>query len=453
MSKTEIPNRACIVGAGPGGLALTRAFMKLGIEFDCFERHSDVGGIWDQTNPGSPIYDSAHFISSKTQSHYVDQPMPDSYPDYPSNSQIHGYMQSFARNFGLYERVTFGTEIASTEKLDGGWRVTLANGDVRTYRWLVCANGTNWYPNIPEFEGTFDGDIRHAVTYRSLDEFRGRKVLIIGAGNSGCDIACDAAQTSDAAYISLRRGYHFIPKHIMGKPADVFAHEGPHMPMWLSQRVFAIMLRLINGDITRLGLPKPDHKVFESHPIVNTQLLHFLSHGDIHAKGDVARLDGDGVVFKDGSRELVDLIVLATGYTWHVPYVDTAHFDWAGGRPDLYMNLFSRKTPGLFALGFMETNGGAYKLFDQMADLIGQAIVGDRDNPKQAAKFAKLIEGDRPDLSGSVSYVASDRHATYVNVDAYRAYMSKLRKKMGWADVTEGSFEHLRVTAAAQTAA
>jgi len=440
------------VGAGPGGLALARTFMKLGVEFYCFERHSDVGGIWDQTNPGSPIYDSAHFISSKTLSHYTDQPMPDHYPDYPSNRQIHSYMQAFARDFDLYEHITFNTGVASTEKIDGGWRVTLANGEIRTYRWLICASGTNWHPSIPDFEGTFDGEIRHAVSYRSMEEFRGRKVLIVGAGNSGCDIACDASQTADAAYISLRRGYHFIPKHIMGKPTDVFAHEGPHMPMWLTQRVFAIVLRLINGDITRFGLPKPDHKIFESHPILNTQLLHFLSHGDIHAKGDVARLDGDGVVFKDGSRELVDTIILATGYRWHIPYIDTAHFDWAGGRPNLYMNLFSRKTSGLFALGFTETNGGAYKLFDQMANLIGRAILDDRDDPKKGVRFSKFVTGRQPDLSGGVSYVASDRHATYVNIDAYRKEMTHLRKKMRWEDVAKGSFENLRIKKAVHPA-
>lgn len=450
MPSTSLPDRACIVGAGPGGLALARAFLHLGIEFDCFERHNDVGGIWDQRNPGSPVYDSAHFISSKTQSHYVDFPMPESYPDYPSNRQIHTYMQEFARAFGLYDHITFNTEVTATEKVDGGWQVTLSTGETRPYRWLVCVNGTNWHPNIPELPGTFDGEIRHAVTYRSLDEFRGRRALIVGAGNSGCDIACDAAHVADAAFISLRRGYHFVPKHLFGKPADVVAHEGPHMPMWLTQKVFGVLLRIINGDLTRLGLPAPDHKVFESHPIVNSQLLHYLSHGDIAAKPDIERLDGDSVVFKDGTREKIDLIILATGYRWHIPYVDAALFDWAGGRPDLYMNLFSRRTPGLFALGFMETNGGAYKLFDQMADLVGRAILAERDDPAQTARFRKILAEDRPDLSGGVSYVASDRHATYVNIDAYRAHMTRLRKKMRWPDVEDGRFDHLRVGGAAE---
>ncbi|HDZ81326.1 MAG TPA: hypothetical protein ENH56_08795 [Roseobacter sp.] len=105
----------------------------------------------------------------------------------------------------------------------------------------------------------------------------------------------------DAGFISVRRGYHFIPKHIMGKFADVFAHDWPHLPMWLAQKVMHGILKMINGDITRFGLPEPDHKIFESHPIVNSQLLHYLGHGDVTAKGNVERLDCKHVVFKDGS--------------------------------------------------------------------------------------------------------------------------------------------------------
>ncbi len=120
----------------------------------------------------------------------------------------------------------------------------------------------------------------------------------------------------------MRRGYHFIPKHLFGIPSDEFAASGPHLPMWLEQRVFGLMLRLLNGKTTRYGLPKPDHKLFETHPIMNTQLLHHLSHGDIHARPDVQRFDGTTVHFVDGTSEDVDLVLCATGYRWNIPYVD-----------------------------------------------------------------------------------------------------------------------------------
>jgi hypothetical protein len=264
--------------------------------------------------------------------------------------------------------------------------------------------------------------------------------LVVGAGNSGCDIACDAGIAGDAGFISVRRGYHFIPKHIMGKPADVFAHEGPHLPMWLAQKVLHGMLKMINGDITRLGLPKPDHKIFESHPIVNSQLLHYLGHGDVTAKGDVERLDGKDVVFKDGSHEEIDLVICATGYEWQVPYVDKVAFSWKGDRPDNYLQMFSRVNKQLFGLGFTETNGGIYKMFDGMADLIGKNICAQRDDAATWTKLQSRMQDYTPDLSGGVKYVQSDRHATYANIDALGAEFKKLRKHMGWAEIKDGYF-------------
>ncbi|GGX51277.1 flavin-binding monooxygenase [Tateyamaria omphalii] len=442
MKNTD--NRACIVGAGPGGLALARAFKNLGIEFDVFERHSEVGGIWDIDNPGTPMYASAHFISSKTHSYFSDFPMPDDYPDYPSNQQIFEYMKSFAHAFDLYPHITFDTEVISTNFEDGAWTAHLSTGERRTYRWLICVSGTTWHPKLPGWAqdaANFDGEVRHANAFRHMDEFRGKKVLVIGAGNSGCDIACDAAVAGDQAFVSVRRGYHFVPKHIMGIPADVFADKGPNLPLWLQQRVFGGLLKFLNGDLTRLGLPKPDHRVLESHPIVNSQLLHYLGHGDILAKGDVDRLDGKHVVFKDGSREEIDVVICATGYEWKVPYVDPRFFSWKGDRPDNYLHMFSRTNPQLFGLGFTETNGGIYKLFDSMADLIGRTILTMRDDAKAWTRLENRIRTHEPELSGGIRYIESDRHATYANIDALKDEFKALRKHMGWEAPKAGYFK------------
>lgn len=445
--------RVCVVGGGPAGLSLARTFLRHGIPFDVYERHSDVGGLWDQSNPGSPVYDSAHFISSKTQSHYHDFPMPEDYPDYPSNRQIHRYMQLFADAYGLREHIRFNTSVEKTElQSDGSWQVELSTGETKQYGSLVCANGTNWHPVMPDYPGEFTGEMQHAVTFRSMDEFRGKRVLVIGAGNSGCDIACDAAKGADAAFISMRRGYHFLPKHLFGIPADVFAHDGPQLPMWLTQRIFGVVLRILNGDITRLGLQKPDHRLFETHPILNTQLLHYLGHGDIKAKPDVERFEGKVVHFKDGSSEEIDLVLCATGYTWKVPYVDPSLFTWKSGKPDLYMNLFSRERHSLYALGFMETNGGAYKLFDEMADLIARTILARAEGGRQAEAVNRLIATDRPDLTGGIKFVGSSRHATYVEIDAYRKQMRRIRKRFGWDDLADGCFDGLCLSPARKAA-
>lgn len=428
-----------IVGAGPAGMSLARAFVRHAVPFVVLERHADVGGIWDPANPGTPIYRSAHFISSRSQSGYLGFPMPTHYPDYPSAAQIHAYHRAFADAYDLKRHVRFGCAVRHAEPQADHWRVELESGEVLEAAGLICANGTNWDPIIPQWPGAFSGRIRHAVEYSDPADFRGQRVLIVGAGNSGCDIACDAAQNADAAFISLRRGYHFIPKHVLGMPADEFAARGPKLPMWLSQRIFGAMLKLLVGDLSRLGLPKPDHRVFESHPIVNDQLLHHLRHGDIQARGDIEGFDAQHVIFKDGRREQIDQIILATGYKHSIPYLPADTLEWRSSRPRLYMNLFSRKQPSLMGMGFMETDGGAYKLFDEMANVVAQHAADRQRNPERAARF-DMIKQEDPDLSGGVKYLASERHGNYVQHDAYLAELKRLRKRMGWVGVKAEDF-------------
>lgn len=437
-------NTVCIVGGGPGGMCMARALQRHGIAYEQFERHSDFGGVWDLENPGTPMYESAHFISSRDLSGFIDFPMPADFPDYPSNRQILAYLKDFARVFGLYEHVRFNCAVQGVEQdTEARWVVTLADGERRRYRALICATGCNWDPNLPEIRGHFTGEARHAVTYRRPEEFRGKRVMIIGAGNSGADIACDAASHADQAFISMRRGYHFIPKHIFGMPADEFGERGPQLPLWLTRLIFKPLLRLINGDLTRFGLQRPDHDLFESHPLLNSQLIHYLQHGDIQARPDVSHFEGQEAVFVDGSRETLDMVLYATGYRWSCPYAST-YFSWKGGRPQMYLSIFSREYRNLFGIGYLETNSSAYKLFDNEAHLIASYLADQDKRPDKAAQFDALIRHDQPDLSGGIRFVASARHEVYLEVHALKKQLKRLRKVMGWDPIEPGYFRHLK---------
>ncbi|MFV9654706.1 flavin-containing monooxygenase [Pseudomonas sp. NY15366] len=444
VSYQDCGDSICIIGGGPGGLCMARALKRQGLDYEQFERHSDFGGVWDLENPGTPMYESAHFISSRDLSGFLDYPMPKHFPDYPSNRQILEYLRSFALAFGLYDKVRFNTAVERVDKdTDGRWIVTLGNGERRRYRALVCATGCNWDPNMPEIKGHFNGEIRHSVTYRRSDEFKGKRVLIIGAGNSGADIACDAAANADKAFISLRRGYHFIPKHIFGLPADEVSEKGPQLPMWLTRLLFGGILRLVNGNLSRFGLPTPDHKLFESHPLLNSQLLHYLQHGDIQVRPDISHYEGDQVVFKDGTRETLDLVLYATGYRWSCRYA-TDYFEWKGGRPQMYLSIFSRQHHNLFGIGYLETNSSAYKLFDNEAHLIACYLADQLRRPSMAQEFHQLIQHDQPDLSGGIQFVKSQRHEVYLEAHALKKHMRQLRQRLGWSDLSEGYFSPVR---------
>lgn len=433
MEKTQYDT--CVIGAGPAGLAVARALAERNLPYTHLERHTGPGGIWDIDNPGSPMYESAHFISSRTLSGFGGWPMPDHFADYPPHRQILSYLRSFADAYGLTDRIEFGVGVEGVEKnADGTWTVTRADGRQSVHGEVVVCTGAQWHPSLPELPGNFTGEVRHTVGFRSADELRGKRVLVVGAGNSGCDIACDAARSADHAVISMRRGYWFIPKHLFGRPVDTIAAGGPKLPMWLEQVIFGSLLRVINGDPRRLGLQKPDHRLFETHPAVNSMLMHHLQHGDITAKPGIARAEGSTVYFTDGTSDDFDLVLMATGYLHKVPVAQKYFGDEQ--HPDLYLSSFSREHRGLFGVGFIETNSGAYQLFDTQAQLIAGYVHDSRHGLPNAERFTQMIRNDRPDLTGGLKFVDSPRHTGYVDSATIVKHLGRIAARMGWR--TEG---------------
>ncbi|MFW2386972.1 MAG: flavin-containing monooxygenase [Polyangiales bacterium] len=423
----------CVIGAGPAGLLAARSLKHAGIPYEQFDKNDDVGGIWDIQNDWSPMYETAHFISSKTVSNLPGFDMPADYPDYPNHRQILAYIRDFADAYDLYPSIRFETPIDRVEPEDGGkrWLVTFGNGETRRYRGLFLCSGNTWDPSIPEYPGEFTGETMHSVRYRVPEEFSGKRVLVVGGGNSGCDIACDAALYADAAFISLRRGYHFIPKYFFGIPTDLFASK-VSLPRFVERRVFELLLKMTVGDLTHFGLPKPDHPVMASHPIMNTQLLHYLGHGDLSYRPDIARFEGKRVFFEDGSSEDIDLIVFATGYKVTYPYMDRNLFDWISKYPDLYLSSLHRDFDNVCCLGLHQTDGGAYDFFTLQADMMCNFILDQERRPDKAAEFHELKRNDRPNLSGGIRYVDSARHATYVKKSVFKSYSDKLMRRFKW---------------------
>jgi cation diffusion facilitator CzcD-associated flavoprotein CzcO len=414
-----------VIGGGPSGLAVARAFMRDGVPFVGYERHVDVGGIWDIDNDGSPMYESAHFISSKTMSALDGLPFPQEYPDYPSHPQLLAYLRTYAEEFGLRQQFRFGTPVDAAEPVGERWRLTLAGGEQVEHDGVVLATGTQWAPRMPQYPGTWDGESFHSQSYRDADVFRGKRVLVVGGGNSGCDIACDAAVLAERASLSLRRGYRFVPKHMFGMPTDVFANRGPHLPGWLEQRVFDRLLDLTVGDLRRYGLARPDHHVLATHPILNTQVLHHLAHGDLEARPDVAELLGDRVRFVDGTVEPYDLLVWATGYRVGFPVLPEGVVTFTReNEPGLFLNVFPPGRIDVAVCGMLETDGGAWPLISLQADLISDVARLDRQG-REAAAFKALTHQPRK-LEGGVRHIDSPRHRYYTQWHEYTKTVRKV---------------------------
>lgn len=410
---------------------MAAAFRNVGVPYDHFERHTALGGLWDIDHPGSAMYESAHLISSRDMSAFAGFPMPREYPDYPRHDRVLAYLQSFAREHDLERSITFGCGVDSVEP--GVSSATVVVGaERRTYRGVVCATGTNWEPIVPAWPGVASLEVRHVQSYRSPDELRGKRVLIVGLGNSGADIACDAARVASAAYVSVRRGYHFVPKHIFGMPADVFAHQGPRLPRWLETPIFSFILRFLIGDTRRLGMPKPDHRVLESHPLLNDQLLSHLRHGDVRLVADVERFDGNEVVLLGGEKLSVDLVLLATGYTRRIPYLDAAHLDGSWGAGQL-LTVFSRRYDSLFTLGFAEINSALFPHLSRLAALVAEVARAELAGTPEAKRFFSWLRQTEFDLTGGRRLIPTKRHEHYTDEHALEVATRRAFRRMGWS--------------------
>lgn len=415
-------DRYAVIGAGPSGLAAARALTRRGIAVDGYEASHGVGGLWDITNPRSTMYESAHLISSRTTTEFAEFPMRSSV-DYPGHRVLLDYFRDYADTFGLTDLFRFDTRVTRLEPCDGGWDLTSTGPEgrqTRRYAGVVLANGTLAEPRMPSFVGEFSGELLHTSAYTSPAQLDGRRVLIIGAGNSGCDIAVDAVHRAASVDMSVRRGYHFVPRYLFGRPSDTL-NQGRPLPARIKQAVDSRVLRAFTGDPVRFGFPPPDHRLYESHPIVNTLILHHLGQGDLRIRPDVDRFDGQTVRFRDGTADDYDTVLLATGYTLDYPFVDREHLHWQGAAPRLFLHIFPASFNGLFVMGMIEASGIGWQGRYEQAELLAAYLEAVAIDPARAERFRSRVTGAPwPDLTGGYRYLALDRMAHYVNKDAYR---------------------------------
>ncbi len=329
------PEKVCIVGAGSSGIAAAQVLTARGIAFDCFEAGSQVGGNWRYLNDNgmSSAYRSLHINTSRQIMEYKSFPMSHEYPTYPDHRQIARYFDSYVDHFGFRDRIQFGTAVSAVEPTgDGCWTVTTRRGAdeavITRYSAVIVANGHHWDARMPEpaFAGseTFTGTQTHSHHYKTFDAYEGKRVLVLGIGNSACDIAVETSKVSARTFLAMRRGAHVVPKYIFGIPTDhlttsPFARAPFH---WMRRASLNAILWMSRGKVTKYGLPKPDHKLLSAHPTISDDLLTRLGHGDISVKPNIARLDGDTVHFVDGSVEQIDSIVYCTGYKITFPFFD-----------------------------------------------------------------------------------------------------------------------------------
>lgn len=396
----------CVIGAGAAGISALQQLRQAGHEADCYERTDKVGGHWHKD------YDALHLITARDQTFFEDYPMPDDYPPFPSRDQVSAYIEAYAQHHGLYDVIQFNTSITSVVAIasDGpvgsaGWVVTLDTGESIDYGGVFVANGHLQDPKVPAFRGDYVGKQIHSSAFKNPSDIEGNRVLVVGAGNSGCDLAVDAAQHRLEVDIVIRKGVYFQPKSYFGMPRQQLPWLAQFSPE--EQDFIARMLARVSiGEWKDYpGMPEPQYPRLADGPaVVNDLLLFWVQHGRIKIRPGIDRIDGKTVHFTDGTVGEYDTILWATGFKASLPFLDESLIERRNGIPLRYAGgIVPKGLEKLYYIGLAAPRGPQIPVYGVQAKLALRMVALHEAAPNGFAGVAEYLgslqeDDDRIDI-------------------------------------------------------
>ena len=387
-----------IIGAGAGGLAAAKYLGAKGIETTVFECGSQVGGLWvyDNDSGMSPAYRSLHINSEAHVSSFADFPFPPHAPLYPDHAEMSRYFQRYAEHFDLVRRIRFRNRVSRVEPVGGRYRVCTAQGTAEVFDGVVVATGHQSVPRHPPDLASFTGEYIHAHAYRVPEPYAGKRVLVIGPGNSGVDIAADICSVTEHTVLSARSPVLVMPRMMFGVPNSrtLLKLEKPFLPwrarVWLRTRLTA----MFHGRMEQWGFRTPRTR---THPISHPTLIAMIAWGRIGVKPGITAIERDRITFTDGTTDRFDAIVAATGYTTAIPFLDDDITPVEQGTTHvaLYNRVAHPRLDGLYFIGYFDVTGGSnIRMMDDQAEYIATMASGEFRRPSEQEMLA-AIESER----------------------------------------------------------
>ncbi|XP_072771211.1 flavin-containing monooxygenase 5-like isoform X1 [Nerophis lumbriciformis] len=450
VSISTMVHRVAVIGAGPSGLSCVKTCLDDGLMPTCFESSDDLGGLWKFKEVSEPnrasIYRSLTINTSKEMICFSDFPTPAAYPNYMHHSKILNYLRMYAEHFKLLPHIHFQTSVKSVrQKADysrtGQWEVLTERKDgkeeTHVFDAVICCSGHYTYPNLPlqDFPGieSFPGRYLHSWDYKGPEDMHGKRVVVVGIGNSGSDIAVESSKFAEQVYMSTRRGA-WVMRQVSddGMPVDMknktrFSHIlfqlfPKNFFNWLGEKKLNAMY-----DHTMYAL-KPSHRLYSQVPVINYELPFKILSGSVIIKSNVKEIRGSSVLFEDGSVvEKVDTIVFATGYNYGFPYLPSGALYKSGHRVGLYKHVFppNLEHPTLAVVGFIHALGAIMPQAELQGRWVSQVFKGHLKLPSNQA-MVKAVEQDTKDMNKS--YIVSK--LTPLQVD-FVSYMDDLAGTIG----------------------
>ncbi len=423
--------KVCVIGAGPSGITALKNLIDQGLDVVCYDFNTEVGGNWiyNENVSHSSVFETTHIISSKTLSQYEDFTFDEfeaGLPDYPSHDQLRRYFQAYATKFNLYPHIQFNTLVQSCD-LDKSahWLIkTIQDGKetTETFSHLVVCNGHHWKPRLPNYPGNFTGKFMHSHEFKQAKPFEDQRILVIGGGNSACDVAVETSRVSRKTSISWRRGYRIVPKFLFGKPSDVVASRFAFLPTGLKFFLSELSVKIFSGSNKNYGLPEPEHAITGTHPTINEELLYKIRHGKVFPKSDIVRFEGKLVHFSDGSVEEFDTIIACTGYILEHPFFRKDFLNYSEGEVPLYLKMLHETYENLFFVGMFQPLGCIWPAAELQSKIAARAIKGLWKRPHNIAELCQR-EVTHPHLN----QIKTPRHT--ITVD-FHIFIKQLKKHL-----------------------
>lgn len=416
--------RFAVIGAGAGGLCAAKHLIDAGVDVTVFEMGSHIGGLWvyDNDNGRSSAYRSLHINSEARVSSFRDLPFPPDEPFYPDHARMKRYFEEYAARFDLLRRIRFNSPVVNVEERAGGLAVRVENGAEEVFDGVVAASGHQSDPRDPPEVKDYTGQYLHAHDYRVPEPFAGKRVLVIGPGNSGVDVAADICSLTEHTVLCARSPVLIMPRMMFGKPQSrtLGLLEKPWVPWAVRIRVRALLTRIFHGNMEEWGFRTPKTR---THPISHPTLISQMAWGRITAKPGIRSVQGREVTFVDGTSDTFDAIIAATGYVTTFPYLAKEKWPLQGTRPVLYNRVAHPTMPGLYFVGLFDVSGGSnIRMMDDQSEYVA-AIAAGRVRLPDAEDMRQAIAADH--AFSEKEFPGSPRYGLELDPWRYRKLLAR----------------------------